>query len=67
MEELYMDAVIERLLGDYLRTRQRRRYAEAVAVAIVLRHSWSPDDLATTLQRLNGRAANLVRHTRKGR
>lgn len=65
MEELYMDDSIEELLGDHLRTLPRRRYAEAIALALVLRHSWTPDDLATITSRLGIAGANSLRRTKR--
>jgi len=52
LEELYVDDGLEELLGtarDRLRVRQ---YPQAVAVALILRHSWRADDLACILARL---------------
>ena len=52
LEELYVDDGLEELLGtapDKLRVRQ---YPQAVAVALILRHSWRADDLACILARL---------------
>lgn len=52
LEELYVDDCLEELLGtapDALRVRQ---YPQAVAVALILRHSWRADDLACILARL---------------
>ena len=52
LEELYADDGLEELLGtppDKLRVRQ---YPQAVAVALILRHSWRADDLACILERL---------------
>ena len=64
LEELYADDGIEELLGtppDQLRVRQ---YPKAVAVALILRHSWRADDLACILARLgvtNEASADPVR------
>ena len=52
LEELYVDDHFEELLGrapGHLRSGQ---YAQAIAVALILRHSWHPDDLACMLNRL---------------
>ena len=51
LEELYVDDHFEELLGapGELRARQ---YPQAIAVALILRHSWHPDDLACILKRL---------------
>jgi hypothetical protein len=44
LEELYVNEVFEELVGP-LHCIPIRRYPHAVAVALVLRHSWRPDDL----------------------
>jgi hypothetical protein len=51
-EELYMDDSLEEVLGSRPRELQKRRYPQAIAVALVLRHSWRPEDLACILERL---------------
>lgn len=51
-EEMYVDNSLEELLGRRLRTLQRHRYPQAIAVALVLRHSWQAEDLSSTLERL---------------
>src|SRR2546427_5267671 len=51
LDELHVDDVFRELVGDpcHLPT---RRYPQAIAVAIALRHSWRPDDLAHLAKRL---------------
>jgi hypothetical protein len=51
LEELAIDDLFVELLGT-ARTIPRHRYAQAVAVAIALRHSWRPDSLASVANRL---------------
>ena len=51
IEELYVEEDFNVLLGDPKRL-PRRRYAQAVLMALALRHSWRPDDLACVLRRL---------------
>ena len=58
LEELYVDDHFEELLGrapGHLRSGQ---YAQAIAVALILRHSWHPDDLACMLKRLKLRVGD---------
>ena len=52
LEELYMDGDIEKLLGTTPRKLPFRKYPQAVAMALILRHSWRADDLAAILERL---------------
>ena len=52
IEEMYIDDSIEELLGDSLHDLPKRRYPQAVALALVLRHSWRADDLAFIIERL---------------
>jgi hypothetical protein len=61
-EELYIDESIDELLGADPRDLPTRRYPEAIAVALILRHSWRADDLAWIVERLG-----LKRATRTGR
>ena len=51
LDELHIEPLFTELVG---RTRQLpvRRYPQAIAVAIALRHSWRPDDLARLAKRL---------------
>jgi hypothetical protein len=51
-EELYVDETLEALLGSSLNKLQRRRYPQAVAIALILRHSWRTDDVGSILERL---------------
>jgi hypothetical protein len=51
LEELGVDDLFVELLGT-ARTIPRHRYAQAVAVAIALRHSWRLDNLASVSDRL---------------
>jgi hypothetical protein len=51
VEELYVDDSLEELMGDLSRL-ARRRHPQAIAIALVLRHSWRPDDLECILKRL---------------
>ena len=46
VEELYADDGLEELLGKSPSELQVRQYPQAVAVALILRHSWRADDLA---------------------
>ena len=58
LEELYVDDGLEELLGKSPTELQVRQYPQAVATALILRHSWLADDLACILERLgmtNGR------------
>ena len=52
IEELYIDESIEALLREHPQALPRRRYPEAIAVALILRHSWRADDLACIVERL---------------
>ena len=52
VEELYVDDGLEELLGKTPGRLQVRQYPQAVAVALILRHSWRADDLACILARL---------------
>lgn len=52
MQELYVDEEIAKTLGRAPTQLPRRQYAQAIAVALVLRHSWRADDLADILDRL---------------
>src|SRR5688500_14713141 len=52
VEELYVDDGLEELLGRAPGRLQVRQYPQAVAVALILRHSWRADDLACILERL---------------
>lgn len=52
IEEMYIDDSIEDLLGHRLRDLPKRRYPQAMAVALILRHSWRADDLACIMERI---------------
>lgn len=52
LEELYVDDQFEELLGLAPEDLRHGEYARAIAVALILRHSWHPDDLACMLKRL---------------
>lgn len=52
LEELYVDDGLEELLGRSPSQLPVRRYPQAVAAALILRHSWRADDLACILARL---------------
>ncbi len=51
LEELYVDDLFTELIGPPQRL-PTARYAQAVALAIALRHSWRPDDLLDVATRL---------------
>ena len=51
IEELYVEDELHALLGEP-KDLPRRRYPQAIALALALRHSWRPDDLACILRRL---------------
>jgi hypothetical protein len=51
VDELHIDGVYDDIVGSPDRT-PPDRYAEAVTVALILRHSWRLDDLARCLKRL---------------
>jgi len=53
LEELYADNDIEELLDSTPRKLQHHQFPQAVALAIILRHSWRADDLASILERLD--------------
>jgi len=55
IEELYVEEEINALLGDP-EVLPVRRYPQAIALALVLRHSWRPADLACILRRLRIRS-----------
>jgi hypothetical protein len=52
LEELYVDDHFEELLGKPISNLRPSQSAQAIAIALILRHSWHPDDLACILQRL---------------
>ena len=68
LEELYVDDGLEKLLGKAPSALQVRQYPQAVAVALILRHSWRADDLACILERLgmtNGKKSTLAQVARR--
>jgi hypothetical protein len=73
IEELYIDESLDDLLGEHPRDLQTRRYAEAIASALILRHSWRADDLTWIVERLGlkrvalGSARNATRSSRAPR
>ena len=68
LEELYVDDDLEELLGKAPRKLRTGQYPQAVAVALILRHSWRADDLACIVERLGLKAAGLpVRRAAKPR
>lgn len=52
LEEMYADDGLVELLGTRVEALKRRQYPQAIALALLLRHSWRPDDLASVLERL---------------
>jgi hypothetical protein len=52
LDELYMSDYVEELLGAPIGELSERDYPRAVAIALILRHSWSADDLAWILRRI---------------
>ena len=58
LEELYVDDHFEELLGRAPGDLRPGQYAQAIAVALILRHSWHPDDLACMLKRLKLRVSD---------
>jgi hypothetical protein len=58
LEELYMDDHFEELLGRAPGDLRPGQYPQAIAVALILRHSWHPEDLACMLTRLNLRVGD---------
>ena len=58
LEELYVDDHFEELLGRAPGDLRPGQYAQAITVALILRHSWHPDDLACMLKRLKLRVGH---------
>ena len=56
LEELYVEDHLEELLAKAPTKLRARQYPQAVAVALILRHSWRADDLACIVKRLGLRA-----------
>ena len=67
VEELYVDDGLEELLGKAPSRLQVRQYPQAVAVALILRHSWRADDLACILERLGLTNGTSVEEIQVGR
>jgi hypothetical protein len=71
LDELYVYEGLEELLGIRVRRLQRREYPQAIAMALLLRHSWLADDLAWMLERLglsSGKpGGQMARPARKSR
>ena len=61
VEELYADDGLEELLGKSPSELPVRQYPQAVAVALILRHSWRADDLACILARLGVRHGSSLK------
>lgn len=59
LEELHTDEGFDALLGATPKGLPRHKYAQAVAVALILRHSWRADDLAHILKRLRLKVGRL--------
>lgn len=51
-DELYVTEALESLLGTPLRLLDETTYPQAIALALLLKHSWQPEDLAYALERL---------------
>ena len=58
LEELYVDDHFEELLARAPGDLRPGQYAQALAVALILRHSWHPNDLACMLKRLKLRVGD---------
>ena len=58
LDELYVDDHFEELLGRAPGDLQSGQYAQAIAIALILRHSWHQDDLACMLKRLRLRVGD---------
>ena len=52
LDEMHVDDELEQLLGEPLRDVSRSRFPQAIAIGLVLRHSWRADDFAETVDRL---------------
>jgi hypothetical protein len=52
IEELHVESALEELLGVPVQALRSRRYPQALAIALILRHSWRADDLDEILKRL---------------
>ena len=56
--DVYGPYINEELLGRAPGDLRPGQYAQAIAVALILRHSWHPDDLACMLKRLKLRVGD---------
>jgi len=76
LEELRVDDSFEQLVGDVRRI-SMRRYPQVLAIAILVAHSWRPNDLIITARRLGlatkvslpaniGRSSKNQAHSRVG-
>lgn len=52
LDELYVDDLFADLMGQPPASLSTGQYPQAIAVALLLRHSWRPDDLASFAGRL---------------
>ena len=52
LDELHVDDSLEALIGAPLHKLRRHQYPQAIAIALILRHSWRADDLTCVLERL---------------
>lgn len=52
LDELYVTNDVEAILGAPLHHLPRRHYPRAIAIALILRHSWRSDDLEWITGRL---------------
>lgn len=59
LDELHVSDELEAILGD-LRRVPTREYGRTLALAVAIRHSWKPDDLAWLTGQLR------LRHTPRG-
>jgi hypothetical protein len=60
LEELYVDDQFEELLGGAPGNLRPGQYPQAIAVTLIVRHSWHPSDLACVLKRLELNVKNAV-------
>lgn len=61
LDELYVDDHLGELLGKARGKLQPRQYPQAIAVAVILRHSWRADDLACILERLGLKGVRFIK------
>jgi hypothetical protein len=45
-DELYVTEMLEDMLGTTVDKLHKRQYAQAITMALILRHSWLSDDIA---------------------